>query len=174
MSKAQYPLEQLTLIKKKRLDEAEKVLQEKKELLVKEEKKLKKVEEERDKVKEHKDEKLAQLREELDKGTTSGKIQQMKTYLKEVDGKLAQKEVKVVEQKKQVKAAEEAVEVARKDMLLKQQSVEKMRLHKEEWIKEQKKEEERLAGIETDEIGNTIFAKRRMERKQAEKGAKNG
>ena len=53
-------------------------------------------------------------------------------------------------------------------------SVEKMRLHKEEWIKEQKKEEDRLEGIETDEIGTTIFAKHRLARKQAEKGMKDG
>ncbi len=174
MKKPEYPLEQLTLIKKKRLEESEKVLQEKKELLVKEEEKLKKVEEERDKVKEHKVDKLAQLRAELDQGTTSTKIQQMKLYLKEVDEKLAQKEIKVQAQEKKVEAATAAVEVARKDMLKKQQSVEKMRLHKEEWLKEQRVEQDRLDAIETEEIGTTIFSKRKLDAKRAAKGGKYG
>ena len=170
MKKPQYPLEQLTLIKKKRLEESEKVLQQKRELLVKEKEKLKKVEEERDKVKEHKDDKLAQLRNELDTGTTSIKVQQMKVYLKEVDGKLAGKEVKVKAQEKQVETAVAAVETARIDMLKKQQSVEKMRLHKEEWLKEQRVEQDRLDAIEADEIGTTIFSKKRLADKRAAGG----
>lgn len=161
MAPEKYPLEQLTDIKKKRLEEAEKILQEKKELLIKEEKKLEQVTNERNQVKEHKDEKLAQLRAELDRGTTSLKIQQMKVYLKEVDEKLKQREVKVLDQKKQVDSATKAVETARQEMLKKQQSVEKMHLHKAEWSKEQKAQEALQEALANDEIGTTIFLRKK-------------
>lgn len=174
MTSAQYPLEQLTLIKKKKLEEAEKILQEKKEFLLKEEVKLKQVEKERDKVKEHKIDKLTQLRAELDTGTTSGKIQQMKNYLKEVDEKFKQKESKVKEQKKQVDSATQSVETARQDMLKKQQSVEKMRLHKEEWRKEQKMHEEHLEALENDEMGTTIFSRKRLQNKPSTSSSTRG
>ncbi|MES2345627.1 MAG: type III secretion T3S chaperone, partial [Chlamydiota bacterium] len=76
-----YPLEQLALIKQRKLDEAEKLLKERKALLAKEEERLRSVELERNKVKTHKIAKLTQLRNELDSGSTSDKIQQMKEYL---------------------------------------------------------------------------------------------
>ena len=161
MSKIHYPLEQLAQIKAKRLEESEKILQEKKLLLEKEENKLKELEKERDKVKLHKQEKLQQLRDELDSGTTTTKIQQMKYYMKEVDEKLKQKELKVKDQNKHVENAKQAVDNARKDMLEKQQDVEKMRLHREEWEKEKKAYLEHLEGIETDEIGTTIHIKQK-------------
>ena len=50
---------------------------------------------ERNKVKEHKNNKLQQLRETMDQGTTSPKIQQMKVYLKLVDEKLKVEEIEV-------------------------------------------------------------------------------
>lgn len=161
MQQAKYPLEQLTDIKKKRLEEAEKILQEKKELLIKEEKKLEQLENERNQVKEHKDAKLAQLRAELDTGTTSLKIQQMKVYLKEVDEKLKQRELKVKEQQKQVDNAIKAVELARQDMLKKHLSLEKMRLHKAEWVKEQKAIEVQIEALANDELGTTIFSRKK-------------
>src|SRR5690242_12749007 len=98
----EYPLEQLVLIKKKKLEDAEKNLRDKKRILEEEEKKLKGLESERDKVQEHRFAKLTQLRENMDKGEPSEKIQQIRYYLKEVDKQLAQKEQKVKEQKKQV------------------------------------------------------------------------
>lgn len=161
MREKNYPLEQVILIKQKRLEEAEKVLQQKKELLIKEEQKMKKVEEERDLVKHHKDEKLTQLRHELDTGTSSLKIQQMKSYLKEVEEKLKAKELKVKEQQKLLEAAIKTVELARDDMLKKRLSTEKMDMHKEEWKKEQKVYAAQDEASEADEIGTTIFTRRK-------------
>ena len=162
MGKAQYPLEQLTLIKKKRLEEAERLLQQKKELLAIEEKKLKTLEGDRDKVKYHKEAKLSQLRHELDtSGSNSETIIQMKFYLKEVDEKLKIRELKLKEQQKQIELATKAVDVARDDMLKKGQSVEKMRLHKEEWEKQQKIYEEQLDNLATEEIGTMMFSRKK-------------
>lgn len=161
MAKTEYPLEQLTMIKKKRLEEAERLLLQKKDLLAKEEKKLKDLEGDRDKVKYHKEAKLTQLRLELDTGSTTGTIQQMKFYLKEVDEKLKIREVKLREQEKQVELATKAVETAREDMLKKGQSVEKMRMHKEEWQKQQKIIEEQIDTLETEELGTMMFSRKK-------------
>lgn len=160
MLHTKYPLEQLALIKKRRLEAAEKALQEKKALLEKEKDKLSELCKERDVVQKHRIAKLSQLRQELDQGTTSVKIQQMKIYLKEVDEQLKQKENKVTTQQKQVTLAEQAVEAARQEMLKKGQAVEKMKLHKEEWIKEQKAIEEHLDSLQTEEMGTIIFTRK--------------
>ncbi len=162
MNKQQYPLEQVALIKQKRLEEAEKVVQEKKVLLVKEEEKLKKVEEEKNAVKIHKDDKLAQLRHELDTGTSSLKIQQMRLYLKEVEEKLKVKNQKVLDQQKLVDAAAKALEAAKEDMLKKRQATEKMKMHRQEWEKEQKILIEKKEEDEIDEIGTTLFNRKKQ------------
>lgn len=159
-----YPLEQLAIIKHKKLEEAEKALKEKKETLIKEEEKLKAVEKERDKVKDHRVAKLQQLRDKLDEGTSTDKIQQMKYYLKVVDEKLKGKELKVKEQKKQVENAQKQVELARQDFLKKQQDVEKLRLHREEWEKEMRLVLEHIEGIESDELGSTMHARKQNRR----------
>lgn len=156
-----YPLEQLAIIKQKKLEEAEKTLKEKKEALIKEEEKLKAVEKERDKVKEHRHAKLEQLREKLDQGTSTDKIQQMKYYLKVVDEKLKAKELKVKEQNKHVENAHKQVELARQDFLKKQQDVEKLRLHREEWKKEMRLLLEHIEGVESDELGSAMHARKR-------------
>ena len=161
MSQPQYPLEQLTLIKQRKLEEAEKILKEKKQALDKEQEKLLEVEKDRDSVKSHWNDKLQQLRDELDQGTTSDKIQQMKVYMKEVDIKLKQKEGKVTEQQKRVAVAEQHVEEARKEMIKREQDVEKMRLHKKEWDKEMKVLAEQQEAIEMDETGSSMYSKRK-------------
>ena len=166
MANSEYPLEQLALIKQKKLEEAEKILTEKKALLAKEEDKLRAVEKERDKVKEHKDNKLKQLREELDAGTTSDKIQQMKQYLKVVQEQLKQKETKVTEQLKVVQEAEKQLEVARQNRIKKQQEVEKMVMHRAEWEKEQYLIEERKQAGDMDEMGMAIDSMRKREQKK--------
>lgn len=155
-----YPLAQLVLIKQKKLEEAEKNLRDKKKALEEENAKLKTVELERNKVKEHRFAKLTQLREKMDEGAPSDKIQQIRYYLKEVDQKLAQKEQKVKEQKKHVETAEKNVEIARADLLKKQQDVEKMRMHREEWEKEMKTIELHKEGIETDEMGSALHTRK--------------
>ena len=170
MSQNKYPLEQITLIKQKKLDEAEKNLKEKKIALEKEQEKLKTVEAERDKVKTHRDEKLQQLREKLDEGTTTDKIQQMKLYLKDVDEKLKVKETKVTDQLKLVQAAEAKVEEARKEMVKRQHDMEKMRLHRKEWEKEQKVIQEQKEALEMDETGSTSFSRKKRQAKRSENG----
>ncbi|MBX9744167.1 MAG: hypothetical protein K2X08_03030 [Chlamydiales bacterium] len=95
-----YPLEQLMNIKRNRFDQAVKILEEKKALLDKAKLKLYDVMRERDEVLSHKKNKLQQLRNALDEGTTTDKIEQMKLYMKVVDQQLAEKEKKVTEQKK--------------------------------------------------------------------------
>lgn len=159
--KQEYPLEQLVRIKKRRLEEAERVLKEKKEQLEKEKEKQKELEEERNKTFRHREDKMKQLRETLDKGTTTDKIEVMREYLKVVDEELKQKEKKVQDQLKVVKEAEEAVEAARKDMLQKQQDVEKLKMHRKEWDKEMKQEIERQEGIETDELGTAMHTSKK-------------
>lgn len=151
-----YPLEQLASIKKRRLEEAEKILAEKKLALAKENEKLVQVEKNRDEVKTHRTNKLNQLREKLDAGTTSDKIQQMKYYLKIVDEKLKIEEQKVKDQKKLVENAEKQVETARQELFKKQKDVEKLKIHHEEWDEEMRKLVEQKEGIETDDIGGAM------------------
>ena len=76
--KEKYPLEQLVRIKQRRLEEAERILKEKKEQLEIEKHKQKELEKERDQTLQHRKDKLDQLREVLDKGTTSDKIKMMR------------------------------------------------------------------------------------------------
>jgi flagellar biosynthesis chaperone FliJ len=163
---SKYPLAQVASIKKRRLDEAEKVLKEKKQLLIKEEEKLALAEQKRNEVKEHRMAKLTQLREKLDEGTTSDKIQQMRHYLKIVEEKLKAEETKVKEQAKQVELAEKQVEIAREDLFKKQKDVEKLSMHHKEWEKEIKHEETRQAGIETDELGSSMHVLKKKSKKK--------
>jgi hypothetical protein len=156
-----YPLEQLALIKQKKLEEAERVLTERKEQLEKEQKQLLVVEKERDEVKHHREDKLAQLRQKLDEGSTTDKIQEGKRYLKIVDEKLSQKQVKVTEQQKKVNTASDLLEEARKDLFKKQQAVEKLKIHRKEWEKEMKALEAYQEDLEGDEIGSAMHLLRK-------------
>ena len=122
---------------------------------------LKTVEKKRDDVKKHRDEKLTQMNEELDEGTTSDKIEQMQMYLQIVEEKLLSREKKVEEQKGKVKEAELAVEAAKKEVLQRQIDVEKLDIHKGEWIKEVKKEEAREARSLSDELGSAQFVRKK-------------
>lgn len=151
-----YPLEQLATIKQKRLEEAEKVLQEKKQALEKEQDKLSALEKERDEVKAHKIAKLTQLREKMDEGVSAPKIQQMKQYLKTVDEKLKIHDHKVQEQEKVVTSAEKQVEAAREDLFKKQKDVEKLKIHREEWDLEMGKIREQKEAAEGDEMGGAM------------------
>jgi len=165
MKKQIYPLEQIALIKQKRLEEAEKILKQKKEALEEEERKLVEAKKKLEEVKKHKTEKLNRYMEETDQGTTSDKIAVHERYIKEIveeELKVERKRVEV--QKKAVEKAAQELEIARIDRLKKNQDVEKMRLHKKEWEKEVKVEQERVEGIETDELGSNIHSlRKRME-----------
>jgi hypothetical protein len=156
-----YPLEQLAIIKQKKCDEAEKVLREKKKALEQEMEKLNAAQQERDEVKAHRIAKLEQLREHMDAGDPSAKIEQMRYYLKTVDEKLRGKEVKVKEHQKLVDNATIAVETARTDLIKRQHDVEKMHQHRKEWEKEQKAIEEHKESLDADEIGSSLHQRRR-------------
>ena len=164
-----YPLEQLVTIKKNRFDQAVKVLEEKKALLDKAKLKLYDVTRERDEVLKHKIDKLTQLREELDKGTTSDKIQQMKVYLKIVDEKLADKEKKVTEALKQVDLAQKQVDAATEEMFQRKKDLEKLEIHKKEWEKEVHYWIEQKETSEHDEQGSATHMMRKKEDKLRKK-----
>lgn len=160
--KARYPLEQVAMIKNKRLEEAEKILKEKKQTLNKEEENLRTAIAKRDKVLQHKEDKIKKHLDEMEQGTTSDKIEIGERYIKKVvEEELAREEKKVEQQKEVVKKAEEAVEVARQNRIKKNQEVEKLRLHKKEWQKEQAFIEMREEGAENDELGSNMFARKK-------------
>lgn len=156
MNQVVYPLKQIIEVKQRRVDDAEKVVKEKKLALTKEQQKLAEREAERDQVKKHKQDKLKQLRDTMDEGTTTTKIQQMKVYLKVVDEKLKVEEKKVKDQQEQVKAAEKALEQAKLELQRKRQEVDKLLMHQKDWLKEKRKELEIIESREQDELGSII------------------
>lgn len=164
MTKKEYPLEQLVLIKKRRLEEAEKALKEARDALEREKEALKKVEAERDKTKQHREDKLSELRTKMDEGEASDKIIAMKEYLKTVDVELVKKEEAVKVQEEKVKQAETAVEKARENMIQKQTDLEKLTLHRKDWEKEAKLEERRADAATSDELGSAMHSKKKRER----------
>ena len=168
MKMPKYPLEQLMLIKKRRLEEAEKKLKAAKEELKKQIQTLKKLEEAAKTVYDHKMDKVRKLDEEILEGTTSDKIEIAEKYIDVVEEDLKRKKQKVKEQEKKVKAAEENVEAARKDMLKKQQDVEKLKIHKDDWSAEVKKEIRYQEAIEGDEIGSAKYLSLKRERQERE------
>lgn len=165
MTKEKYPLEQLVLIKKRRLEEAEKALKEAKERLEAAKAEQKRLEEERDKTKLHREDKLSELRNKMDEGESTDKIIAMKEYLKTVDVELVKKEEAVKAQEKKVQTAEEEVEAARQNMLRKQSDLEKMNMHRKDWEKEMRIEERRAEDQEADELGSAMHSKKKREEK---------
>ena len=163
--KKRYPLEQLVEIKKRRLDEAERLLKERREGLKKEKEKQIKLEEVRNKIGQHRADKIQQLRDELDRESSTDKITLMRDYLKVVNAELEQKEKKVQDQIKEVEKAEERVEEARKNMVKKHYDIEKLKIHRTEWSKEIKALTEYEEGLETDEMGTVIHNLRKREGK---------
>ncbi len=155
---AKYPLLQVLEIKHKRVEDAEKVVKEKLEALEKEKQKLAEREADRDKAVHHYQEKLTQMREEMDHGTTSPKIQQMKAYLKVTQEKVKIEEKKVQDQKGQVELAEKNVQMAKHELKLRRQEVDKLLTHKKDWEKEMRKEEEIIEGRQQDELGTISFS----------------
>jgi flagellar export protein FliJ len=156
-AKAKYPLKQVLEIKQKRVEDAEKVVKDKQMILDQENEKLAQREADRDKVKKHKEDKLQQLRDTLDHGTTSPKVQQMKAYMKVVDEKLKVEEKKVKDQKDKVEVAKRDLEEAKHQLFLRRQEVDKLETHRKDWEKEVRKEEEIVEGREMDELGQVIY-----------------
>ena len=158
-----YPLEQLLTIKKNRFDQAVKILEEKKALLEKAVARLAEVTKERDEVATHKAAKLAQLREALDAGTPTNKIQQMKVYLDLVNEQLFEKEKRVTEQKKQVALAQNQVDLATAEMFQRKKDLEKLEIHRDEWNKEARQILERKEESVLDEQGQASHTVRKQQ-----------
>lgn len=168
MKPLSYPLEQLMTIKKNRFEQAIKTLEEKKIILEKAYEKLYDVTQVRDKALAHKQEKLIQLRQVLDEGSTTDKIQQMKVYLKLAVEKLAEKEKKVVDQQKQVDLAQKQVDLATDELFQRKKDLEKLELHKKEWEKEAHYWAEQKEAQEHDEQGSQVYSLRKKEQKKYE------
>lgn len=160
-----YPLLQVIDVKKRRVDQAEKVVLEKKEALKKEQDIMAQREADRDEAKKHYDDKLSQLRKTLDEESTSPKIQQMKVYLKIAKEREVVEEKKVVDQKKQVDAAVKNLEAAEKELKIKRQEVDKLMTHKVDWTKEMRKELEVIEAREMDDVGSIIYTTRHPRKK---------
>lgn len=160
-----YPLEQIITVKENRVKAQEKVVAEKRKALEDEQEKLRQAEEQRDKAKQHYRDKLAQMREKMDTGTTSPEIQQMKAYLKVVQERLKGEEKKVVDQKAQVEQAEKNLEVAIEQLRIKRQEVDKLVTHKKDWTKTALFELARVEGVEQDEMGSIIFVGKHRSKK---------
>lgn len=160
MARMVYPLKQVLEVKQKRVEEAEKAVKEKMNALEKEKEKLKEREADRDKAIKHHTDKLTQLREELDQGTTTDKIIQMKDYLKIAKERVKVEEKKVKEQQDQVDIAAKNLQAAQNELRLRRQEVDKLETHRKDWVKQMHKEEEVIEGREQDEIGTIIFSAR--------------
>ncbi len=169
MNALNYPLEQLMTIKKNRFDQAVKILEEKKLLLEQAYEKLFDATQERDEVLAHKMAKLTQLREALDAGTSTDKIQQMKTYLKVVEERLQEKERIVVQCQKAVDLAQKQVDLATEELFQRKKDLEKLEMHKAEWEKEMRYWTERKEGAEQDEQGSATYTLRKREAKSRKK-----
>ncbi len=165
MAKIVYPLLQVLEVKRKRVDDQEKVVQDKRLALEKEQEKLKEREAERDKAKQHAAAKLKQLRDELDHGTTTPKIMQMKAYLKVAHEMVKIEEKKVKEQRDQVEIAEKALEEARELLKLRRLEVDKLQTHQIDWEREMRREMEIIEGREQDDLGSTIHTTNQARRK---------
>lgn len=157
MAKIEYPLERVIEVKIKRVEAQEKVVQMREQELKLEEKALKDREAERDKVIQHRLDKLNQMRDEMDKGTTTDKIIQMKVYIKEVDERVKIEKKKVEDQKEKVKVAEKNLMIAKEELRIKRQEVDKLKTHREDWMKEKIKEVEIGEEKEMDEIGQVLY-----------------
>lgn len=161
MKKRKYPLTQIEEIKKRRLEEAEKVLREKRLALDAAEKDLEEKRKALNATQALKLEMIEKYYEDIKKGTTSILMERHDNYIREVvNVKLAEEKKKVDDQKKVVKQATIALEIAKEERLKKNQELEKIHIHKKEWTKEVKKEIDlEEAGI-SDELGTSMHARK--------------
>ncbi len=101
------------------------------------------------------------MRDILDEGTTTDKIQQMKYYLETVNEKLQKEETKVATQKEEVIKAEKQVEAAKKELFARKKDLEKLEIHKKEWEKEVQYWAEQKESREQDELGSAQHSLRK-------------
>ena len=163
--KSRYPLEQVIEIKKNRFDQAVRTLEEKKEILEKAYEALFDLNQALDEIKAHKQAKLDQIRNALDEGTSSDKIQQMKVYLKVVDEKVLEQKKKRDKQQTVVDDAQEEVDLATDDLFQKKKDLEKLELHKKEWEIQDARELERKEESEHDEQGSAGYHRLKKDKK---------
>ncbi|MEI6241813.1 MAG: type III secretion T3S chaperone, partial [Chlamydiota bacterium] len=159
-------LEQLVTIKTKRYEQALKLMEEKTTLLEKEKKILQEKESEKEEILLHKQSKMDQLRNLLDEGTTSDKIQLMKNYLQVVDEKVYEKEREVERQKGVVEKAKKELEIAKTNFFQRKKDLEKLEIHRTEWQKEVKHWILHQEEIEQDEQGSTKHILKKQEEKK--------
>lgn len=164
-----YPLREVLEVKKRRVERAEKVVQEKQKILQEEQQKLKACEEARDKVKQHYQDKLRQLRQEYDTGTNSTRIERCKIYIKIVQEKLQVEEKKVKQQKAQVEVAEKNLKLAQDELKQRRKEQEKIETHKKEWAKDTLREVRFLETKAEDELGSEMFLSRFSQHKREER-----
>ena len=164
-----YPLKEVLDIKHRRVELAEAVVKEKKRLLEIEEQKLKEREAERDKVKDHLKAKMDQIRQEIDQGTTSDKIERARLYIKIVQEKLSVEEKKVQDQKKQVELAEKNLEIAKNQLKDREKERDKLIEHRKEWTKETLKEFQVMETRAEDELGSTMFLSKMTQHREDER-----
>ena len=157
----EYPLEDVRLIKIQRRDKAEELVKQRRKELEEQEKKLEEAKKKRDKVLEHQTDKLNQLRQAFDEGTTSDEIIQMKNYLKVVQEKVEAEEEKVKAQQEEVTKAEEELEMAKEELRARRNEVDKLDMHKTQWVKMMQEELRLEMAKELDEIGNILYLKNR-------------
>ena len=160
MKKKEYPLKEIIEIKKRRLEEAEKILRQKQDALVEAEKNLtekKKLLNASEKVKL---EMIEKHYKKIENGTTADVMERHNHYIQEViNVKIAEEKKKVEAQKKVVQEAHVALDKARAERLEKHKDLEKIHTHEKEWSKEAKKELEIFEAIVEDEIGTIIHGK---------------
>lgn len=157
MKQLVYPLEQVLEVKNKRVEEAARVVAEKQETLEREREKLKRVEAERDKVRSHYKDKLQQLRQALDNGESTDKIQMMRRYMQVVEEKLAVEEDKVKKQTLEVQQATVALEEAQDQWRQRIKEADKLKEHRRMWIKQALFEQAQELAKEEDELGSIMF-----------------
>ena len=166
MKKIIYPLQQIAEIKKRRLEEAEKILRQKREALDAAEKDLKEKRKILNDSMKLKIEMVEKHFQKIENGTTSDVMERHDHYMKEViNVKIAEEQKKVEAQKKIVKEAEIALEKAREERLKKNQELEKIHTHEKEWTKDAKKEMELAEAVVEDELGTIMHAKKMRKRK---------
>lgn len=164
-----YPLAEVLEVKHHRVELADELVKEKIKALALENQKLHEREADRDKVLNHMKSKVRQLREELDGGTTSDKIDGMKVYIKVVQERLQVEEKKVRDQQQQVILAEKNLEIAKNQLKARIKEEDKIKTHREIWEKETLRELAVLEEREGDEIGSTMFLSRFIQKKHEKK-----
>ena len=160
MKSKKYPLNQVAAIKKKRYDQAVSELKARKKALENEIKKLEELKQFRQKEQENVDQRLNNLREAMDEGSTSEKIKSKKASLEVGQEKLVGAKKQVDDQSEVRNKAEDDVKKATENLTRCQKDVEKLKIHEEEWTKEEKLAMKKKVADVQEEIGSASSARK--------------